>query len=77
MQKKAAAADKSDSGGKRVKWHPNNKSKSYTASMQGLATATPPKTSEVTPEKSILLNKGKVRRAGVSKAGRKKAVNYF
>ena len=64
-------------GDKRVKWLPNNKSKSYVASMKGLATATPPKTSEVTPEKGILLNKGKARRAGVSKAGRKKAVNYF
>ena len=64
-------------GDKRVKWLPNNKSKSYVASMKGLATATPPKTSEVTPEKGILLNKGKTRRPGVSKAGRKKAVNYF
>jgi Nucleolar protein,Nop52 len=76
-EEKAAASESSDSSAKRVKWLPNNKSKSYTASMKGLATATPPKTSEVTPEKGILLNKGKVRRAGVSKAGRKKAANYF
>jgi Nucleolar protein,Nop52 len=80
MKKPPSTAENSDAGGKgskRVKWLPNNKSKSYTASMKGLATATPPKTSEVTPEKGILLNKGTPRRAGVSKAGRKKAVNYF
>jgi hypothetical protein len=62
---------------RRVKWLPNNKSKSYKASIKGLLTASLPKTSQVTPEKSILLNKGQVRRAGVTKAGRKKAVNYF
>ncbi len=67
-----------DSGDKRVKWQPTNKSKSYKASIKGLLTAKPPKTSEVTPEKSILLNKGQVRRAGATKKiGRKKAVNYF
>jgi len=69
--------DSSRKQGRRVKWLPNNKSISYTASMKGLATTTPPNTSEVTPEKGILLNKGKPRRAGVSKVGRKKAVNYF
>lgn len=67
-----------DSADKRVKWLPTNKSKSYKASIKGLRTAQPPKTSQVTPEKSILLNKGQVRRAGATrKAGRKKAVNYF
>lgn len=76
-EKSLKAADGTDSTDKRVKWLPNNRSKSYKASMKGLVSATPPKTSEVTPEKGILLNKGKVRRAGLSKAGRKKAVNYF
>ena len=67
-----------DSDDKRVKWRPTNKSKSYKASIKGLMTANPPKTSAVTPEKSILLNKGKVPRAGArTKAGRKRAVNYF
>jgi len=66
------------SADKRVKWLPINKSKSFKASIKGLRTASLPKTSEVTPEKSILLNKGKVRRAGATKkAGRKKAVHYF
>lgn len=61
---------------KRVKWEAVNRSKSYKASMKALVTYSPPKDS--TPEKSILLNKGKIRRANVTKkAGRKRAVNYF
>ena len=69
----------SSSGTKRVKFTAN-RSISYKASMKGLKTTTPPKTSERTPEKGILLNKGKAgrKRAAVnSKAGRKRAVNYF
>jgi hypothetical protein len=66
-----------DSSAKRVKFTANQ-SISYKASMKGLRTATPPKTSERTPEKGILLNKGRSKSASVnSKAGRKRAVNYF
>lgn len=65
------------SADKRVKWLPSNKSKSYKASIKGLRTASVPNTSKVTPEKSILLNKEKVRRVGITKAGRKKAAHYF
>jgi hypothetical protein len=46
--------------------------------MKALVTTKPPKTSETTPEKGILLNKGKIKRASVTKTGgRKRAVNYF
>jgi len=77
-KKEVISTSASDSDDKRVKWKPTNKSKSYKASIKGLMTANPPKTSAVTPEKSILLNKGKVPRASATKkAGRKKAVNYF
>lgn len=77
-KKEMVATAGSDSDDKRVKWRPTNKSKSYKASIKGLMTANPPKTSAVTPEKSILLNKGKVPRpAATTKAARKRAVNYF
>ena len=65
-------------GGKRVKFGTTNRSKSYKASMKALVTSNVPNTSESTPEKGILLNKGKIRQAGVTKrGGRKKAINYF
>lgn len=63
---------------KRVKFSAANRSKSYKASMKALVTTKPPKTSETTPEKGILLNKGKIKRASVTKTGgRKRAANYF
>lgn len=78
VESKGEKSPEIDASGKRVKWLSSNKSKSYKASMKGLLSASLPVTSKVTPEKSILLNKGKVRRAGVTaKTGRKKAVNYF
>jgi hypothetical protein len=59
----------------RVKFDGVNRSKSYKASMKDLTSNEPPKTALRTPEKSILLNKGKT--TPIIKAGRKKAVNYF
>jgi ribosomal RNA-processing protein 1 len=75
-------AKSKDSGEKHVKWNKSNRSKSYKASMKALVTSNPPKTSIKTPEKSILLNKGTTpksskRKSVTSKAGRKRAVNYF
>ena len=75
-----AANDKKDTGkgDRRVQWQKTNRSKSYKASMKALVTADVPKTASSTLEKGILLNKGKIRRAGVTKkTGRKKAVHYF
>jgi hypothetical protein len=65
------------SSSKRVKFDKVNRSKSHKASMKALLTATPPKTKDVAPEKSILRNKGKHSPSVLSKKGRKKAVHYF
>jgi hypothetical protein len=77
-QKSAKVKKEAEDRAKRVKFAAANKSKSYKASMKALVTTKPPKTSETTPEKGILLNKGKIKRASVTrKVGRKRAVNYF
>jgi ribosomal RNA-processing protein 1 len=68
-------SNKVDTKVNRVKFDGVNRSKSYKASMKDLTTKEPPKTSLRTPEKSILMNKGKI--TPIIKAGRKKAVNYF
>eukprot|EP00934_Nitzschia_sp_Nitz4_P006381 Nitzschia sp. Nitz4//scaffold9_size221794//202760//204706//NITZ4_001385-RA/size221794-processed-gene-0.293-mRNA-1//1//CDS//3329561118//6371//frame0 len=65
-----------DSASRRVQWMTTNRSKSYKASMKALKTAeivkSPP------PGQGILLNKGKLSRANVTKkSGRRKATNYF
>lgn len=64
---------------KRVKFDNVNRSKSHKASMKALTTSTPPKTKDRTPEKGILRKKGQTKRSNtlLSKATRKKAVNYF
>ena len=66
-----------DSKGKRVKFDTMNRSKSFKASMKALVTTQPPKTSQTTPEKGILLNKGASGRSSSAKKARKKAVDYF
>jgi hypothetical protein len=77
-KKKSTKVKEAEERAKRVNFSPANRSKSYKASMKALVSAKPPKTSETTPEKGILLNKGKIKRASVTKTGgRKRAVNYF
>jgi hypothetical protein len=77
-KKSAKVKTEAEERAKHVKFSPANRSKSYKASMKALVTTKPPKTSETTPEKGILLNKGKIKRASVTKTGgRKRAVNYF
>jgi hypothetical protein len=65
------------SSGKKVKFDKVNRSKSHKASMRALVTSTPPNTTERTPEKGILRNKGTRSPALLSKSNRKKAANYF
>lgn len=77
-KKKSAKAKAEDDQARRVQFSPSNRSKSYKASMKALVTTKPPRTSVTTPEKGILLNKGKIKKASVTKTGgRKRAVNYF
>eukprot|EP00339_Tiarina_fusa_P013357 CAMPEP_0117074712 /NCGR_PEP_ID=MMETSP0472-20121206/52644_1 /TAXON_ID=693140 ORGANISM="Tiarina fusus, Strain LIS" /NCGR_SAMPLE_ID=MMETSP0472 /ASSEMBLY_ACC=CAM_ASM_000603 /LENGTH=691 /DNA_ID=CAMNT_0004799859 /DNA_START=149 /DNA_END=2225 /DNA_ORIENTATION=- len=78
-KQKEQAESKAERKERRVQWERVNKSKSYKASMKALVTKELPKTSKASPEKGILLNKGKGK-VKVSKGGRnnrKRAVNYF
>ena len=75
-RKEEAAAAK-----KRVKFGDSNKARSWKASMKALREMETP-TLNVTPEKGILLNKGKAvaiktNRTKNNKSGRKKAKDYF
>jgi Nucleolar protein,Nop52 len=64
---------------RRVSFDNHNQARSWTASMNGLRTFDPTEVASKTPEKSILLNKGKKSpiNKSTSKRGRKRAVDYF
>ena len=66
--------------GKRVKFRPENRSRSWTLSMKGLREMQSPGNSNVTPERGILLNKdAKIRKKSVNitQGKRRRAVDYF
>jgi hypothetical protein len=75
-QPKQEAKYKQERKERRVQWDKVNKSKSYKASMKALVTKDLAKI-KASPEKGILLNKGKVKTAKTAKNSRKRAVNYF
>lgn len=77
--KKPQSDTGNSSASKRVKWNTSNKAISHKMSMKNLKSATPPKTSLLTPEKGILRKKGEAKHTPTvtSKAGRKRAVDYW